>query len=178
MSDSEVARLRRLRNNALRVRAVSRSLGAGRWATNDPLLLRAACVSWRIARTVSGHLRSHPYARYQKDTGAGGAIGNFVLASYLALTIRGRMQALLECESYLWTLLRQLDDARALTWSPDLSDAFGRSQAEIKSLVAALADATQSASVSGRLLKSRPVVASGGQDLSRSLERDWPYLAF
>jgi hypothetical protein len=177
MGDSEVARLRRLRSSALQVRAIARFLGTERWATNDPLLLRAACLSWRIARTISGYLRSHPYARYQKDAGAGGAIGNLLLASHMAFTIRGRMQALVECESRLERLLRQLDDARALTWSPELSDAFGRSQAEIKLLLAALADETQSTSVSKRLQKLQPVAATREQDLAPSLERDWPYLA-
>lgn len=179
MSDSEVARLRRLRNSALRVRAVSRSLAAGRWATNDPLLSCAACSSWRIARTVSGHLRSHPYARYQKGAGAGQSLGNFALASYAALTTRSRMRALLECETQLWGLLRQLDDARALTWSPELSDAFGRSQSEIKWVVAALADETKTASVSQRLQKRRPAKTAGPvRELTPSFEGDWPYLAF
>jgi hypothetical protein len=89
------------------------------------------------------------------------------------------MRALLECETYLWGLLRQLDDARALTWSPELSDAFGRSQAEIKSLAAALADETKTAAISQRLQKRRPVKATGPvRELTPSLEGDWPYLAF
>jgi len=170
MIDPEIARLRRLRNHALRVRAVARALGSTRWALEEPLLARGACSSWRIARTVSGRLKANPYQRYQKDVSVTGLVRNAALARLLALVARSRLQALRECESQLRRLSRLLDDARALTWSPDLSEAFGRSQLEIRSLMAALARETHSALDT----ESR----AAGQDLAPPIAGEWPYLAF
>ena len=70
MIDPEVARLRRLRGEALLVREIARMFESSQWAANESLLDRSACASWRIARVVSGRLRGHPYAEYQKDAGA------------------------------------------------------------------------------------------------------------
>ncbi len=114
------------------------------------MLTRGACASWRIARVVSGRLKAHPYLRYQKDTSLGVIVLNGVLARWLALKSRNRLQALCEYETNLHRLARQLEDARALTWSSDLSDTFGRSQTEIRSLLAAVAGET-TASGSKRL---------------------------
>lgn len=170
MIDPEVARLRQLRKLALRARAVARALGSTRWALDEPLLARGACSSWRIARTVSGRLKANPYQRYQKDVGIACLVRGSVLAWLSALTARSRLQALRECESQLRRLSRLLDDARALTWSPDLSDAFGRSQLEIRSLMAALAHETHSTWGA----ESR----TAGQQLAQPMAGDWPYLAF
>lgn len=190
MTDQEVARLRRLRDSALQVRAIARALGSTRWAWSDPLLSRIACSSWRIARTVSGRLRAHPYVRYQKDVSVGSLVRNSVRARLLALSTRSRMKALVHCESQLRQLARQLDDARALTWTPDLSDTFGRLQIEIKSLIAALAHQTALAHGTKRapdserfpkraaVTEGRPAIESGVGDLAPPVAVDWPYLAF
>ncbi|MGO9989363.1 MAG: hypothetical protein ACLPSY_11380 [Steroidobacteraceae bacterium] len=170
MIDPEVARLRQLRKYALRARAVARALGSTRWALNEPLLARSGCSSWRIARTVSGRLKANPYQRYQQDVGIASLARSSVLAWLSALMVRSRLQALRECESQLRRLSRLLDDARALTWSPDLSDAFGRSQLEIRSLMASLAHETHSTWGA----ESR----TAGQPLARPMAGDWPYLAF
>ncbi len=170
MIDPEVARLRQLRKYALRARAVARALGSTRWALNEPLLARSACSSWRIARTVSGRLKANPYHRFQKDVGIATLVRGSVLAWLSAMTARSRLQALRECESQLRRLSRLLDDARALTWSPDLSDAFGRSQLEIRPLMASLAHETHSTGGA----ESRPA----GEQLARPMAGDWPYLAF
>ncbi|MGO9512958.1 MAG: hypothetical protein ACLP2F_04870 [Steroidobacteraceae bacterium] len=187
MTDQEVARLRQLRGNALGVRAIARALGSTRWAWGDPLLSRIACSSWRIARTVSGRLRSHPYVRYQKDVSVGSLVRNSVRARLLALSTRSRIKALVYCESQLRQLARQLDDARALTLTPDLSDAFGRLQMEIRSLIAALGHQTASAHGTMRspdserfaeraaVAEGRPAIESGVGDLAPPV---WPYLAF
>ena len=190
MTDPEVARLRRLRGEALRVRALARALGSTRCAWSDPLLSRAACSSWRIARTVTGRLRAHPYVRYQKDVGVGSMVHNSLRAGLSALATRSRMKALVHCESQLRQLARQLDDARALTWTPDLSDTFGRLQSDLKLLIAALAHQTalahgsKSASDSERFPKRasvaevRPAGESGVSDFAPPVAVDWPYLAF
>jgi len=179
MIDPEVARLRRLRSSALRVRAIARSLGATRFASHDPLFARGACSTWRIARVVSGRLKAHPYLHFQKQASVVSLLRHSVLAGFAALCVRSRRQALLEYESQLRQLMRQLDDARALTWSTELSDTFGRSQIEIKSLMAALAHETHSPMDSARALKrGSAATASRAADLAPPIAGDWPYLAF
>lgn len=178
MNDQEVARLRQLRSSALRVRAVAVALGATRAAAGDALLIRGACASWRIARVVSGRLKAHPYLRYQKDTSPGVIVFNGVLARWLALKSRSRGQALGEYETNLRRLARQLEDARALTWSSDLSDALGRSQTEIRSLLAAVAGETAAAGVSRSPQPELGLVDGGVGALTPAIAGDWPYLAF
>src|SRR5271156_3876896 len=142
MTDPEVARLRRLRGEALRVREVARALGSTQWA-ND-LLARGACASWRIARVVSGRLKAHPYLHYQRGVGLGSIVANRLFASFFAATTRNRVQALKRYESQLQALVRHLDDTRALSWSSDFSDTLGRSQYEFQSLLEDLAQITKS----------------------------------
>jgi hypothetical protein len=179
MIDLEVARLRHLRNSALRVRSIAHALGATRRALNEPLLTRGACASWRIARAVSGRLKAHPYVRYQKGTTVGSLVRNSVLARWLALKTRSRMGALGEYELQVRRLARQLEDARALTWSSDLSNTFGRSQYEIRSLLAALAHETGGVVVSKRSPQHEMAVSeSMMENLAPPIEVDWPYLAF
>jgi hypothetical protein len=179
MSDTEVARLRRLRGSALRVRSIARALGAARWASNDTLMSRGACASWRLAKIVTGHLRAHPYVRYQKDAGFGCRACNRLLAGFLAVSSRNRNRALVAYESQLRQLLRQLDDARALTWTPQLSDSFGRSQLEIKSLLAALAHEINDVVEPARGPKRGPAIVAGRtENFGAPIQGDWPYLAF
>jgi hypothetical protein len=178
MNDSEVARLRQLRNSALRVRAVAYALGASFAGAEDPLLTRGSCASWRIARVVSGRLKAHPYLRYQKDTALAVIVFNGVLARWLAFKSSNRVQALCEYETNLRLLARQLEDARALTWSSDLSDTFGRSQVEIRSLLMAVAGETAAVSESKPLPQHELSLTDGGAALAPGIAGDWPYLAF
>jgi hypothetical protein len=73
---------------------------------------------------------------------------------------------------------RQLDDAIALAWSSDFSEALARSQFDIKALGTALALETRSGAA-----QDRPVVGTSGHsvrmrgNLETALEGDWPYLA-
>ncbi len=184
MIDPEVARLRRLRDEALRVREVARRLGALTWATEDSLLTRGACASWRLARLVSGKLIAHPYLRYQKSAGVGSLLGNRMAAGYLGIVCKRRPQGLKAFAAQLKSLSRHLDDARALTWSTEFSDSLGRSQGEIKSLIQALEVETQERVLVERV-PARPVRAEGADrtdrlvgELAKGLEGDWPYLAF
>jgi hypothetical protein len=177
MIDPEVARLRRLRGEALRVREIARALGSTQWAKDDSLLESGACASWRIARLVSGKLKAHPYLRYQKGEGVGALVSNRVLATCLALISRDRTHGLKTYESQLLALMRQLDDARALTWSTDFSDALGRSQGEIKSLLQTLAAETHSTDERVPARAPRHVEGLAGE-IAQSIEGDWPYLAF
>lgn len=137
MIDAEVERLRRLRGSALQLREVARALGNSKWSRNDALLAQGRCAAWRLARTVSGRLRAHPHARYQQDAGLGTLLKNGLVAAAASLGASSRREVMLRFSGQLKSVMRQLDDARALTWAPELSDIFGRSQLEIRALIAA-----------------------------------------
>jgi hypothetical protein len=178
MIDPEVARLRRLRSEALLVREIARTFESSQWAANESLLDRSACASWRIARVISGRLRGHPYAEYQKDAGAAARATNRLHASCLALINKGRLSALKVLEAHVARLSRHLEDCISLTWSSDFSAALVRSHFEIKAVAAALALETRNVVVTDRpaLRPSRPEGVVG--ELGAALEGDWPYLAF
>src|SRR5258707_14837663 len=65
MIDSEVTRLRRLRNTTLRARAVAATLDSEP-ARRDSVFSRGAVSCWQIARIITGLLRAHPYLSYQR----------------------------------------------------------------------------------------------------------------
>jgi hypothetical protein len=176
MTDPEVARLRRLRGDALRVREIARALGSTQCA-ND-LLTRGACASWRIARVVSGRLNAHPYLRYQRGVGLGSIVVNRLFAALLAATTRNRVQALKRYESQLQVLVRHLDDTRALSWSSDFSDTLGRSQYEFQSLLEDLAQVTERRVPTGLPTRATRTTDDLVGGLARTVEGDWPYLAF
>ncbi|MEA3152291.1 MAG: hypothetical protein QOD56_3230 [Gammaproteobacteria bacterium] len=109
-------------------------------------------------------------------------LANSVTAKAATLGATSRTHAYRAFEKQLQTLSRELDDARALTRVADLSDAFGRSQVEIRSLIAEVQHETGSVSTVARTAcepRRRQVpgarAAHGG---SKSENGDWPYLAF
>jgi len=132
MSD-EVKRLRRLRRKTLEVRAVAIYLNAA--VREGRIYERAALVNWRIARIATGKLRSHPYRNYQRDPGffetRMGLVRAYVKAALATIVGRGMRLFLEEISG----ASRELDDARALTWSAELSDALGRAQERMRSVV-------------------------------------------
>jgi hypothetical protein len=132
--NNEVTRLRRLRQSALKVRALARVLGGGK-RNDGGIFERGALLNWRIARIATGQLRSHPYPSYQRDPSFFES-GVDRLAAILVGTVAGlRGRA---AETFLGELrgaARELDDTRALTLSPDLSDALGRAQASMRILI-------------------------------------------
>ncbi len=183
MIDPEVARLRRLRDEALRVREIARRLSALPSTADHSLFARGACIAWRIARIVSGKLIAHPYPRYQKGAGMGSLVGNRMAAAFFGFAAKSRPQALKVFLAQLQSLSRQLDDARALTWSTEFSDSLGRCRVEIKSLMQTLELETQGVPIERSPL--RPARADGPArtdrlvgELAQGLEGDWPYLAF
>jgi hypothetical protein len=169
MSDQEVERLRRLRTTALRVRAIAQALGP-----RDSLLNRGRCAAWRVARTVSGRLRAHPYDSFQKDPGIGVIVANSLAAANAALGVKTRHQGLLRFKAHLRSLARELSDFRALTCASDLNDSFGRSPSEIRALLAALAYETGGVHVPEASAMA-PVTNAGS---AITVDSDWPYLAF
>ncbi len=131
--DNEVTRLRRLRQTALKVRALAAVLTDGDCAHG--LFERAALLNWRIARIATGRLRSHPYQGYQQDPSffESGADRLAAILAGTVASVRGR-----GAEKFLRELrlaARALDDTRALTLLPDLSDELGRAQASMRALI-------------------------------------------
>jgi hypothetical protein len=87
-----------------------------------------------------------------------------------------KTRALNAYASQLRSLIRQLDDARALTWSTDFSDSLGRSQTEIKSLIPAI-ELEVKGVPPGRVSLRAPLADSLAHELAPHVEADWPYLA-
>jgi hypothetical protein len=131
--NNEVIRLRRLRQSALKVRALATVLDAGKSAGG--IYERGALLNWRIARIATGRLRAHPYQSYQRDPGffESGAdrLGAILVGTMAGLRGHGVETFLRE----LRAAARELDDTRALTLSADLSDALGRAQASMRALI-------------------------------------------
>src|SRR5216683_2480226 len=181
MIDTEVTRLRRLRNTALRARAVAATLDSDS-ARRDSVFSRGAVNCWRIARVITGLLRAHPYLSYQRgpsevrgvyDRASAGLLGG--IARY-----RGRSQQTFSDE--LRRVARELDDARALTWSSDLSDTLGRSQMQIRELIKELDAVARNESGSRHETAPRVETRIGAvrydtavRDDSGSVAGNWPY---
>jgi hypothetical protein len=174
MIDAEVARLRRLRNTALNARALAAMLESAS-SRHDSVFSRASVRCWQIARVVTGRLRAHPYLRYQRGPSELCLAYGGLRASLLSSAARYGQRSLRTLSDDLQNVARALDDARALTWSADLSDTFGRSQAQIRRLLAEIeAGAPKEAG-------SRNEVVSGGAAVVKedgNMAGNWPYLAF
>jgi hypothetical protein len=177
MNDAEVLRLRNLRNIALRARLLAHSLDSD--AAGHPVLARSAVVCWTIARIATGRLRAHPFLSYQKGPGALRQPADRLLASLVALNARRANRRLRVFALQLQAVARGVDDVRALTWSPDLSDALGRMQIQIRRLANELE--LGALGESGATIKPRvqaTVCAETGDALNElSDENNWPYLA-
>jgi len=137
MIDAEVARLRRLRNTALRARAVAAALNSDSAgdSARDSTFSRSAATCWRIARVITGRLRAHPYLSYRREPSELRRLYDRVSAGLLGAIARYRGRTHQAFSEELRRVARELDDARALTWSPDLSDSLGRSQTQMRRLM-------------------------------------------
>jgi hypothetical protein len=171
---AEVLRLRRLRNTALRARAIAAALEPRR---ASPLSASAAGC-WRIARVITGWLRAHPYPSYRQGPSRLRGAYDRVSAYLLAAVVRYRGRSLQTLSAELRRVVRELDDARSLTLSADVSETFGRSQAQIRKLIEELDAGARGESAICRETASReaPHVAranDAGNDAG-----NWPYLAF
>jgi hypothetical protein len=176
MIDSEVMRLRKLRHAALRARAVAAVMNSHK-AQRNPVFLRSAQNCWQIARAITGRLRAHPYPSFQRGPSETRAIYDRFYAAVLGGIARYRGRSFQFYCNELRRVARELDDARALTWSPDLSDDLGRAQARLQRLireleVAALVEiGSDSGKTAGRDTPARTVRVDGG-----AVEMNWPYL--
>jgi len=170
MIDTEVLRLRQLRNTALQARAVAQAFG----------LSRGALACWRIARVVTGTLRAHPHQGYQQGPSELRTLHARGVARLLGLVCRDQSHRLRAVSAQLQRVARELDDARALTWSQDLSEALGRSQLGIRVLIKELNAVARAEDRSANSKAGSRVDARSGDAVGHgaSVAAAWPYLAF
>jgi hypothetical protein len=178
MIDGEVQRLRRLRRHALRTRALARALRRRDAGHAEPLFDLGACACWRLARKISGHLRSHPHLPYQQDASPSRVVWDVLTAS---LVVRLRSdpggRAFGAYARQVQQLARQLSDVRALTWSADLGDALARSQAELSALLRSLHLAMRGNVSAMGSQRREPPAPAVRPSFAASSASEWPYLA-
>jgi hypothetical protein len=142
MIDAEVMRLRRLRNLALRVRALADALNSREAydfvrvpeATSGrrrALLSMSAVACWRLAGVATGRLRAHPYLSYQQGPGLLRRVGDRISAWVVSRAALRHGRSLRTFAEQMQRLARELNDARSLTWLPELSDTLGRAQLQM-----------------------------------------------
>src|SRR4029077_11578769 len=127
----------------------------------------SAVACWTVARIVTGRLRAHPYLSYQEDPSRLRGALDRLAASLLAPSARRGNRALGVYGAQLRAFAREVDDVRALTWSPDLSDALGRMQIQIRRLTRELEIRARVETGATEL----PRVAATGAETAGSLDR-------
>jgi hypothetical protein len=175
MIDAEVLRLRRLRATALRARALAAVLKTSDRRRHS-VFSRSAVSCWQIARTITGRLRGHPDLSHQRGPSELRTLIDGIRASVLGSAARDRRRSLAILADEVQRVARELDDARALTWSAELSDDFGRAQIQMRGLISELSGSRQ---VPG--LRAARAPARGRAAISRDgsdVAGNWPYLAF
>ncbi len=181
MNDPEVLRLRQLRDTALRARAIAAALRSSNAQTSPrgAALSSSAAACWRIARVITGRLRAHPYPRYQQGPSQLRDACHRVSARMLATIASHRGRSLQTLSDELRRVVGELDDARALTWSAELSDTFGRSQTQIRRLIQELDAGARNEAGSFREAAVRiEARAEASRGDAGSTAANWPYLAF
>lgn len=177
MIDAEVARLRKLRNRALRVRAVNAVLCAAP-ATKHRTMALSTLLAWRVARIVTGRLRAHPNLSFQKGPSPLRYLFNDAIALLIGTTARYRGRVLRAHAAELRQLGAELADARALTWDQDWSDTLGRAQGQLRRLIPDHPGvAGTSAAIAASRSDSKRLAANGRPRSDVTLAADWPYLA-
>ena len=168
MIDGEVLRLRKLRNIALRSRALAKTFDSGS-VEERSVFARSALLCWTIARIASGRLKAHPYANYQSGPTWLSTLADGLYAAVVAFSARRRNRSLSVYAEQLQVLAREVGDVRSLTWSQDLGDALGRMQAQISRLAHEF-DLGVLSETAGAT--SEPHIAA-----PESHHSSWPYLA-
>jgi hypothetical protein len=180
MIDAEVLRLRRLRDIALRTRALGNFLDSDFESTEGhSAFAKSALLCWTIARIATGRLRAHPYLSYQQGPSRLRGMAERVFASLLGMSARRSNRSFSVYGKELQAVAQEVDDVRALTWSPDLSDALGRMQTQIRRLANELERAAQietGATALPRAIAAARVEPSNSLD-ELAAETSWPYLA-
>jgi hypothetical protein len=171
MVDAEVLRLRKLRNVALRARALGKSLDSNLDA-GDSVFARGGALCWTIARIATGRLRAHPYLSYQKGHGEIAALADAAISAALASAAQRQQREFRVFAEHLQAVAREVDDVRSLSLSPDLSDALGRMQIHMRRLVGELEcklpmQQRRNAAAADKRRPSQEIAVEGS----------WPYLA-
>ena len=134
---------------------------------------------------ITGWLRAHPYLSYQREPSELRRFYNGASGSLLGTIARYRGRTHQVFAEELRRVARELDDARALTWSPDLSDSLGRSQMQMRRL---MVEMDEGARKEGGLRADRGSRPAARLDIRTGAERadrgqagedpgNWPYLA-
>jgi hypothetical protein len=178
MIDAEVLRLRKLRNVALRARALAKILDADSTQERS-IFARSAVICWTIARIASGRLNAHPYLSYQQGPGALRDFADRAIASLVAFHARRQNRRADIYAQQLQSVAREVDDVRALTWSPDLSDALGRMQILMRRVASELDLGALGETGAAALPRAQAMACA---ETSAALEEiavddSWPYLA-
>ncbi|HEY2465666.1 MAG TPA: hypothetical protein VGI32_16525 [Steroidobacteraceae bacterium] len=177
MIDAEVLRLRKLRTVALRARALGKTLDSD-CTQAQSVFARSAVICWTIARIASGRLRAHPYLSYQQGPSRLDDLADSALASVVAMSARRQNRRASVYAQQLQSVAREVDDVRALTWSPDLSDALGRMQIQMRRLSNELEMSALDETGATLLPRVKPVtVAESSHALGEMTDNSWPYLA-
>lgn len=177
MIDAEVVRLRKLRNVALRARALAKALESD--SVDHGVFAESSIMCWTISRIATGHLRAHPYLSYQQGPSRTRELADRAIASIAAFTARRQNRRFTVYAPELQSVAREVADVRALTWSADLSDALGRAQLQLRGLAQRLDAGARHESGAVSMPRVNAIVraeANGGalEDMGRTT---WPYLA-
>ena len=176
MIDAEVMRLRKLRNVALRARALAKALESD--CTDHRVFAESAVNCWTIARIATGRLRAHPYLSYQQGPSQLREFADRAIASMAAFTARRQNRRFSCYAPELQGVAREVADVRALTWSADLSDALGRAQLQLRRLAQQLDAGAQHEVGAVSTPRIKTVRAEAGGVLEEiATETNWPYLA-
>jgi hypothetical protein len=169
MIDAEVVRLRKLRSAALRARALAKALESN--SIDDCVFANSAVICWTISRIATGRLRAHPYLRYQQGPSQIRGLTDRAIASIVALGARRRKRCFSVYAPELQSVSREVADARALTWSAELSEALGRAQVQLRRLAMQLDGGAQHEAGAVRAQQNGDALEDMGT------ESNWPYLA-
>lgn len=162
---------------ALRARALADNLDTEH---DDADSVFGACAvnCWGLVRVISGHLKAHPYLSYQRGPSRSRDLFYGVLAAPIGSAARQKNRRHSVFAGYLQTLARELENTRAVTRSPDLSDALGRVQVRLRELLEEiLAGAHREGGVQHVSRADTLRVASARARAQNASSTDWPYLA-
>jgi hypothetical protein len=177
MIDAEVVRLRKLRNVALRARALAKALESD--SVDRCVFAKSAVMCWTISRIATGRLQAHPYLSYQQGPSRTLELADRAIASIAAFTARRQNRRFTMYAPELQSVVREVADVRALTWSSDLSDALGRAQLQLRGLAQQLDAGAhhESGAVSMPRVNAIVRAEANGSALEEMGETSWPYLA-
>ena len=169
MVDAEVLRLRKLRNVALRARALGKFLDSNLDAS-DSVFARGSVLCWTIARIVTGRLRAHPYLSYQRGHGQLASLTDAAMAAALAVAAQRQKSELNVFAEHLQAVAREVDDVRSVSWSPDFGDALGRMQIQMRRVMSELESVLP-------VQRVTPAPATRRALNEIEVQDSWPYLA-